>query len=95
MSHLVRLRTKIDQHPRPVKIGGLGRGACVDQHGRGLDAIGLAAHPVDPATKSGKHLAAHFPAVQFGFWVGGRGTGQGCAYLIDVITGHRPRLRDH
>ena len=88
MRGLFWVGAKTDKDPRLVKIGGLGRSACVDQHLSRLTAICLCAEPVDPVTKTDKHFAADLPAVQLCRGVRRDGTCVLRTKRVDVVAGH-------
>lgn len=75
-----------------MEVGGLGRDTRVDQHLCCLDAIRLGADPINPIAKTGKHLTADFPAIQFDRWVRCARAGHCGADLVDDITRHTPRM---
>lgn len=92
MAQFVRISVEINKDPRAMEVRGLGRGACVDQHGCCLDTICFATYAVDAVSKSCKHLAPHLPAVQLGCGIGGSCTRHGSTDLVGRFSGHRAMM---
>ncbi len=89
MPYLIGFSFPRQPDPTAMKIGGFGADPGINQHLRGLYVGRLDRNSVTDRTDAGEHLAANFPCVVAATpRVGKFGTGQVCAYGIDVITGH-------
>ena len=91
-TQFICVTVKPHQNPALVKIGGFRCCTRVNEHLRSLNAVCFGADSVNPVSKAGKHLAAHFPAVQFDRGVRRPGTGHAGADFVDDISGHAPRM---